>query len=120
MMQNSSFDEAIKDYNITIKFMTENLQRGTQEEQNTHTVVTSDFQTLEFNYTMNRRFSEHSDEDTLSDGAELGNEKWINITEFVRRTYEDAKAKLDNTRDLPYMTLYETLKKDNVYLETLI
>ena len=31
-----------------------------------------------------------------------------------------AKAKLDNTRDLPYMTLYETLKKDNVYLETLI
>ncbi len=90
MMQNSSFDETIKDYNITIKFMTENLQRGTHEEKNTHTVVTSDFQTLEFNYKINERFVKHSDEDTLSDGAELGNEKWINITEFVNRTYEDA------------------------------
>ena len=47
MMQNSDFDETIKDYNVSIKFMTENLQRGTHEEQNTHTVVTSDFQTDE-------------------------------------------------------------------------
>lgn len=90
MMEHSSFDETIKDYNVTIKFMTENLQRGTHEEQNTHTVVTSDFQVLEFPYTSNQRFLNHSDEDGISDGAELGNEKWINVTEFVKKTYEDA------------------------------
>lgn len=39
---------------------------------------------------MNERHSHHSDEDGISDGVELGNEKWINVTEFVRRTYEDA------------------------------
>ena len=90
MMQHSNFDETIKDYNVTIKFMTENLQRGTHEPQNTHTVVTSDFQTLEFPYTMDKRNVNHSDEDGISDGQELGNEKWINITAFVKRTYEDA------------------------------
>ena len=117
MMQNSSFDDTIKDYNITIEFMTENLQRGTHEEQNTHTVVTSDFQKLEFPYTMNERHSHHSDEDGISDGAELGNEKWINITEFVKRTYEDAVRKGDPHKATFEAQVEDIIEKNGAYTD---
>ena len=117
MMQNSNFDDTIKDYNVTIEFMTENLQRGTHEEQNTHTVVTSDFQKLEFPYTMNERHSHHSDEDGISDGAELGNEKWINITEFVKRTYEDTVRKGDPHKATFEAQVEDIIEKNGAYTD---
>ena len=107
MMQNSKIDETIKDYNVSIKFMTENLQRGTHEEKNTHTVVTSDFQKLEFDYTMDKRHSKHSDEDGISDGEELGSVKWVDITGFVKKVYEDARAKGE-----PHKTTFEEQVED--------
>ena len=117
MMQNSNFDATIKDYNVTIEFMTENLQRGTHEEQNTHTIVTSDFQTLEFPYTMDKRNINHSDEDGISDGAELGNEKWINITEFVRRTYEDAVRKGEPHKATFEEQVEDIIEKNGAYTD---
>ena len=117
MMQNSNFDVTIKDYNVTIDFMTENLQRGTHEEQNTHTVVTSDFQKLEFPYTSNQRFLNHSDEDMISDGAELGSEKWINITEFVKRTYEDAVRKGDPHKATFEDQVEDIIEKNGAYTD---
>ena len=117
MMQNSNFDATIKDYKVTIEFMTENLQRGTHEEQNTHTVVTSDFQKLEFPYTMNERHSHHSDEDGISDGVELGNEKWINITEFVKRTYEDAVRKGDPHKATFEEQVEDIIEKNGAYTD---
>lgn len=117
MMEHSNFDDTIKDYNVTIKFMTENLQRGTHEEQNTHTVVTSDFQVLEFPYTMDKRNINHSDEDGISDGAELGNEKWINITEFVRKTYEDAKLKGEPHKATFEEQVEDIIEKNGAYTD---
>ena len=117
MMQNSSFKNSIKDYSETISFMTENLQRGTHEEQNTHTVVTSDFQTLEFSYTMDRRFREHSDEDGISDGVELGSEKWMNITEFVRKTYEDAVRKGEPHKATFEEQVEDIIEKNGAYTD---
>jgi hypothetical protein len=92
MMENSHIKDAIKDYSVSIKFITENLQRGTSEHQNTHTVVTDDFQVIEFDYTSDQRYNHDSDNDGLYDGKELGNVKWVDITEFVRKTYESAVA----------------------------
>ena len=117
MMQNSSFKNSIKDYSETISFMTENLQRGTHEAQNTHTVVTSDFQVLEFPYTMDRRFREHSDEDGISDGVELGNEKWMNITEFVRKTYEDAVRKGEPHKATFEEQVEDIIEKNGAYTD---
>ena len=117
MMEHSNFDETIKDYNVTIDFMTENLQRGTHEEQNTHTVVTSDFQTLEFPYTMDKRNVNHSDEDGISDGAELGSEKWINITEFVKRTYEDAVRKGEPHKATFEEQVEDIIEKNGAYTD---
>ena len=88
MMENSNFSETIKDYNDTIDFMTENIQRGTSEEKNTHTAVLSDFQVIELNHTLN--LDGQSDGDGISDKTELGSIKWVDITEFVRKAYDDA------------------------------
>lgn len=117
MMQESRLDETIKDYNVTINFMTENLQRGTHEEQNTHTVVTSDFQVIDFDYTMDKRHIKHSDEDGINDGEELGNEKWVNITGFVRKTYEDAKSKGETHKATFEEQVEDIIDKNGAYID---
>ena len=91
MMQDSGLDETIKDYNVSIKFTTENLQRGTFEPKNSHTAVLSDYQFIKLNHTLDR--DGHSDNDGLSDLHELGNIKWMDITGFVEKTYNDMKNK---------------------------
>ena len=91
MMQDSRLDETIKDYNVSIKFLEENLQRGTFESENTNTAVLSDYQFITFNHPLN--VDSHSDKDTLSDLTELSdNYKWMDITAFVKKTYNHMKA----------------------------
>ena len=89
MMQNSSFDDVIKDYNVSIKFTKDNLRRGTFEEKNGTTAVLSDFQMIEFNDTIEKVANEDKDEDGITNKVELGNTKWQDITGFVEKTYID-------------------------------
>ena len=95
MMENSKIDGTIKDYTVGIKFITENLQRGTQEPKNTSTVVLSDFQVIEFNHTLDKDGT--SDDDGISDLKELTGRaggdiakdriKWVDITGPLKKTY---------------------------------
>ena len=117
MMQKSKIDDVIKDYNVSIKFMTENLQRGTHEEKNTHTVVTSDFQKLEFDYTIDKRYSKHSDEDGINDGEELGNEKWVDITGFVKKAYEDVVRRGDSHKKTFEEQVEDIIDKNGRYID---
>ena len=88
MMQNSSFDDVIKDYNVSIKFTKDNLRRGTFEEKNGTTAVLSDFQMIEFNDTIEKVANEDKDNDTLTNKSELGEVKWQDITGFVEKMYQ--------------------------------
>ena len=91
MMQDSGLDNTIEDYNVSIKFTTENLQRGTFEPKNSHTEVLSDYQMIKLNHTLD--LDGHSDNDGISDLHELGAIKWMDITSFVEKTYNNMKAK---------------------------
>ena len=98
MMQDSGLTETIKEYSVSIKFLEENLQRGTFEEKNTNTAVLSDYQFIKFNHPLNE--DGHSDNDTLSDLTELTrNYKWMDITEFVRKTYENLIASGNSVKE---------------------
>ena len=89
MMENEHIQDIIKDYDVGITFITENLQRGTSESKNTKTAVLSDFQVLEFEHTLN--VDGHSDDDGISDLTELTNQKkWVDITGPATKTYYDA------------------------------
>ena len=88
MMQNSNFDDVIKDYNVSIKFTKDNLRRGTFEEKNGTTAVLSDFQMIEFNDTIEKVANEDKDNDTLTNKSELGEVKWQDITGFVEKMYQ--------------------------------
>ena len=83
MMESSKLDDTIKDYNVSIKFVEENLQRGTYFEENTSTAVLSDMQVLTFNHTLD--IDGQSDGDNISDKTELGNVSKIDITGFVEK-----------------------------------
>ena len=90
MMESSKLDDTIKDYNVSIRFIDENLQRGTYFEENTTTAVLSDMQVLTFDYTLDG--DGHSDRngdtdrgDGLSDKTELGNISKVDITGFVEK-----------------------------------
>ena len=85
MMESSKLDDTIKDYNVSIKFVEENLQRGTYIEENTSTAVLSDMQVLTFNHTLDS--DGQSDGDSISDKTELGNVSKIDITGFVEKMY---------------------------------
>ena len=87
MMQNSNFDDVIKDYNVSIKFVVDNLQRGTFEEKNGTTAVLSDFQTIEFDNTIKKVANQDKDSDSLTNKSELGDTKWQDITGFVEKMY---------------------------------
>ncbi|MDO5564594.1 MAG: hypothetical protein Q4F88_05135 [Eubacteriales bacterium] len=88
MMENSHIGDVIKDYNVGINFITENLQLGTQEDKNTNTCVLSDFQVLEFDHTLN--IDGKSDDDGISDLIELTNiTEWVNITVPMNKYYDD-------------------------------
>lgn len=100
MMQNSNFDDVIKDYNVSIKFVVDNLQRGTFEEKNGTTAVLSDFQTIEFDDTIEKVGSLDKDNDTLTNKAELGEVKWQDITGFVEKMYQSKYG--------TNMTMYES------------
>lgn len=125
MMENSHIGDIIKDYNVGITFITENLQRGTSESKNTGTAVLSDFQVLEFDHKLNR--DGHSDEDGLSDLTELtNNTKWVNITGPAEKTYNDMLSKGKTTKTMndvfedfvkksPGMVKYEN---DKLYYKT--
>ncbi len=88
MMEHSNFDDVIKDYNISIKFVVDNLQRGTFEEKNGTTAVLSDFQTIEFDDTIEKVGSLDKDNDTLTNKSELGEVNWQDITGFVEKMYQ--------------------------------
>ena len=125
MMENSHIGDIIKDYNVGITFITENLQRGTSESKNTSTAVLSDFQVLEFDHKLNK--DGHSDEDGLSDLTELtNNTKWVNITGPAEKTYNDMLSKGKTTKTMndvfedfvkksPGMVKYEN---DKLYYKT--
>lgn len=99
MMENSHIGDTIKDYNVGITFITENLQRGTSETKNTKTAILSDFQVLEFDHALNK--DGHSDDDGISDLTELtNNTKWVNITGPATRTYNDAVSNGTTTKSL--------------------
>ena len=100
MMQNSNFDDVIKDYNVSIKFVVDNLQRGTFEEKNGTTAVLSDFQTIEFDDTVEKVGSLDKDNDTLTNKSELGEVKWQDITGFVEKMYQSKYG--------TNMTMYES------------
>ena len=87
MMQNSNFDDVIKDYNVSIKFVVDNLQRGTFEEKNGTTAVLSDFQTIEFDNAIEKIANQDKDRDGLTNKSELGDTKWQDITGFVEKMY---------------------------------
>ena len=92
MMESSRLEDTIKDYNVSIRFIEENLQRGTYIEENTSTAVLSDMQVLTFDHTLN--VDGHSDRngetdigDGISDKSELGNIGRVEITGFVEKMY---------------------------------
>ena len=92
MMESSRLEDTIKDYNVSIRFIEENLQRGTYIEENTSTAVLSDMQVLTFDHTLN--VDGHSDRngetdigDGISDKSELGNISRVEITGFVEKMY---------------------------------
>lgn len=87
MMEHSNFDDVIKDYNVSIKFVVDNLQRGTFEEKNSTTAVLSDFQTIEFDNTIEKVANQDKDSDSLTNKSELGDTKWQDITGFVEKMY---------------------------------
>ena len=110
MMENSHIADIIKDYNVGITFITENLQRGTNESKNTNTAVLSDFQVLEFDHRLDK--DGQSDEDSLSDLTELtNNTKWVNITGPAGKMYVDmfSKGKTTKTQE----AAFEDLVKKN-------
>ena len=94
MMESSRLEDTIKDYNVSIRFVEENLQRGTYFEENTSTAVLSDMQVLKFDHTLNvdghsDRISDTDIGDGLSDRTELGNVSKVDITNFVEKMYLD-------------------------------
>ena len=67
--------------------MVDNLQRGTFEEKNGTTAVLSDFQTIEFDNTIEKVANQDKDSDSLTNKSELGDTKWQDITGFVEKMY---------------------------------
>lgn len=109
MMESSKLDDTIKDYNVSIKFVEENLQRGTYIEENTSTAVLSDMQVLTFNHTLDN--DGQSDGDNISDKNELGSISKIDITGFAEKMYSSKH----NGNMSGYETEIDRIVKNNGY-----
>ncbi len=96
-MENSHIKDTIKDYEIGVIFNAESkMSQGQTDENNTNTAILSDFQVVELKDTLDKKHITNSDDDTLSDGVEIGELYNQDITGFVIKKNNNSRIGLYN------------------------